>query len=401
MDSLSHIAARLRPNGSPRFARGTWRRAIAGAGVLAACICAGSAAARSAPFPMPDTFPIQAKAVRLFDVFPIGECAVTSLVSAGGLIYGATSGERLHVFSFDPATDAVRPLGQLAGPLSVHHALAVAGDGRLYIGTEHYVDLNGEVAESPLAGHLFVVAGGEVSDLGQPVPGQDVHVLAIDDRRGVLYGLTTPDGHLFRYDLASREARDLGVITRVPRYESRAPVANAMLVTHAGNVITAGKDGRLIRYDAARDKVETLRARLPGIPGRPERVRLDAIMQTPYGTIYGATSDGYLFRYRADLDVLTNLGKPLRQGSVAALVEGADGSIYGVCGEDAGIPHLFRYNPPRGGYDLLGLAPGAPLPIGGMVVDEQGRFVLGERGRRAHLRIIDLRPEPPAEPPAE
>lgn len=370
--------------------------------MLAACLWAATGDTAATPFPMPKTFPIAAKVVRLFDVFPTGECAVTSLVAADDLIYGATSGDNVHIFSSDPATEAIRPLGQLAGPLAVRRALAVASDGRVYIGTQRYVDLNDEVAESPLAGHLFVVAGGEARDLGQPIAGEDIHVLAIDDKRGVLYGLTTPSGHLFSHDIDRAETRDLGAITRVPPYESKAPIANALLVTHAGNVITAGRDGYLVRYDADQGKVERLAVRLPGIPGRPERVRLDAIMQTPYGIIYGATSDGYLFRYRPKPGTLINLGKPLRQGSVAALVEGGDGLIYGVGGEDAGMPHLFRYNGPQGGYDLLGLAtdPIAPLPIGGMVVDRLGRFVLGERGRRAHLRIIDLRPKPPAEPPA-
>src|SRR5271165_2958055 len=69
------------------------------------------------------------------DVIPSGESAITALaVAPGGVVYGATSGIRSHLFALDPLHGYVQPLGFLKDVTTVHGALAITSNGDVYIG---------------------------------------------------------------------------------------------------------------------------------------------------------------------------------------------------------------------------------------------------------------------------
>src|SRR5215467_9834241 len=79
------------------------------------------------------------------DVIPPEESAIRSLAAApNGLIYGATSGRRSHLFVLDPRHGWVQPLGFLKDVTTVHRSLVVDGDGAVYIGGSIGVDNNGQ-----------------------------------------------------------------------------------------------------------------------------------------------------------------------------------------------------------------------------------------------------------------
>ena len=116
-----------------------------------------------------------------------------------GRLYGATSGDRAHLFVLDPRHGYVVPLGRLPDK-TVHHALAVGADGDVYIGGAPAVDNNGEGYANYPGGHLLKYAPkGEsasiridadcpVEDLGIPVEGPG-HLRAADGpQAGVIYG---------------------------------------------------------------------------------------------------------------------------------------------------------------------------------------------------------------------
>src|SRR5579885_2465732 len=81
------------------------------------------------------------------DVIPSGESAITALAVApgeAGVIYGATSGKRSHLFALDPLQGYVQPLGFLKDVTAVHGALAIARNGDVYIGGGTAADNGGE-----------------------------------------------------------------------------------------------------------------------------------------------------------------------------------------------------------------------------------------------------------------
>jgi hypothetical protein len=86
--------------------------------------------------------------------------------------------------------------------------------------------------------------------------------MAMDARRGRLYGITWPKGHFFRYDLATRELKDLGPISHDgeagsgPGYRAlcRAIVVNP----EDGSVYLTTSDGAILRYRYDKDAIETV-----------------------------------------------------------------------------------------------------------------------------------------------
>ena len=91
------------------------------------------------------------------DVIPAGESAIRALaVSPDGHIYGATSGQRSHLFVLDPRHGYVEPLGTLPDTKVVHHALAVDQKGAVYIGTALAVENKTRVTEGVEGGHIHI-----------------------------------------------------------------------------------------------------------------------------------------------------------------------------------------------------------------------------------------------------
>src|ERR1051326_8048074 len=78
------------------------------------------------------------------DVIPSGESAITALtVAPDGVVYGATSGVKSHLFALDPVHGFVQPLGFLEHVTTVHGTLAVTSNGDVYIGGSIAVDNGG------------------------------------------------------------------------------------------------------------------------------------------------------------------------------------------------------------------------------------------------------------------
>ncbi|MCX6621508.1 MAG: hypothetical protein NTY38_10585, partial [Acidobacteria bacterium] len=114
------------------------------------------------------------------DIIPSGESAIRSLtVAPNGVLYGATSGKRSHLFTVDPRHGYVQPLGFLKGVSLVTNSVVVSAEGDVYIGaglpnghlfryTPHNDDLKSICINQPL----------EVEDLGAPVAGEGIRALA-------------------------------------------------------------------------------------------------------------------------------------------------------------------------------------------------------------------------------
>ena len=133
------------------------------------------------------------------DIIPSDESAIRALaVNPEGLIYGATSGKRSHLFVLDPQHGYVEPLGWLRDVTTVHRSLVVSRAGDVYIGGSIGVDNNGEGYAKYPGGHLLKYSPKPqgprpdqakfecpVTDLGIAAQGEGIYALAIDSERDV------------------------------------------------------------------------------------------------------------------------------------------------------------------------------------------------------------------------
>lgn len=87
------------------------------------------------------------------------------------------------------------------------------------------------------------------------LPKEGCRCLAHDEERAVLYSLGYPRDHFFVYDLRTRSLRDIGRLGSVN--------AQTIFIDARHRAWTTRDDGRLIRYDPERDRLEEAPFRIP------------------------------------------------------------------------------------------------------------------------------------------
>jgi len=335
------------------------------------------------------------------DVIPDGESAITALtVAPDGNLYGATSGKRSHLFVLNPRHGYVQPLGFIPGTTAVTGALAVSDSGDVYIG-------------SAPAGHLLKYTPSredeqpwrvrepcEVTDFGPAVRGESILAMALDRRASVIYGLTFPNAHFFKFTLANGTSADLGVVARrAPegeKFETTKMASRMLVLDPKGNVYASGEDGFLFKFDKEKQALEKLPVQAPAIPGREPWTRVDTFLLDPSGLIFGGTSDGYLFRFDPESVAVSNLGKPLLAYRITGLVRASNGKLYGVGGDEDDMVRLFSYDPQTATYQILGFVDVNRRPyytwqayeIQAMAVGLDDTIYLGESERISKLYLF-------------
>jgi hypothetical protein len=349
------------------------------------------------------------------DVIPSAESAITALaVAPNGVIYGATSGARSHLFVLDPLHGYVQPLGFLKDVTTVHGSLAITVNGDVYIGGSIGVDNGGAGYDSYAGGHLLryrpapdqaahpirIQAECDAADLGIPAEHEGIYALTADTARNILYGLTYPSGNFFSYDISSAKFSLHGKVAehRIhgEKFERDRLIGRALGIDGKGNVFMSGEAGAFFCYRQGAANIERLGITVPAEPGRDVYSRVDVWNSDESGILYGGTSDGYLFRLHPDSLKVENLGKPLNQYRMTGLVLAHNGKFYGVGGDDDDMARLFSYDPGSGVYQVLGFIDVNRRPyyswqayrIGAMTVGRDGTIYIGENERKSRLYLF-------------
>jgi len=261
-------------------------------------------------------------------------------------------------------------------------------------------------------GYVHLDAAGEKAAKVDSLPDGVVEPMEIVDRDSCFTWAPTPDtayslspsGKLLKHTGrgVQRKTEELGQVSGTRPFEDKRDTpaegyqrSRVMFFDAQGNLYTAGKDGFLFRYSPTTGKLEQLQARLPAIRGREPWASLDAATAGPDRLIYGGTFDGYLFSLDLKTMTVVNLGKPLRQHRMPGLIF-RNGKLYGIGGEEDGLPRTFMFDPTTRGFVLGGpvqpeIPPGhGPRSLYGFsapaaVVDPQGRIYLGTTGRHGKL----------------
>ena len=338
---------------------------------------------------------------------PPGECAITSLATGRrGVVFGATSGARSHLFAYMGSGwgDGVYDLGAIEGAAAVRSSLVASASTPVVLG--------GISARTDRrkGGNLFtvrLVAPGSkehrklarkprsenvprlppIEMLPPPVRGECVAAMALDDERGLAYGLSSSTATLFSVALESKEVTIRGRLTKEPRYSHK------LVLDKRGRVYGAGPLGGLVRYDPDADRVETLDLSLPSVAGRDFYNQLDSAALDPVsGLIYGGGSaDGVIFVFDPEAVAIRSLGKVTAEPRCPAIAVGLDGRVYGISGEPGGMAHLFCYDPETHELRDLGIPyassdrPWHGYEFGAACTGSNGEIYLGESDRISHL----------------
>lgn len=293
------------------------------------------------------------------DLIPDGESAITALtIAPNGNLYGATSGKRSHLFVFNPRHGYVQPLGFIPATMGVTNALVVSASGDVYMGSSPGGHLLKYTPHDEYRQPIRVDKPCQAADLGQAIKGESIFTLAIDRGANVIYGLSSPNAHFFRFSAGSGTFTDLGVVARQApegeKFETEKMMSRMLALDAKGNVYASGQDGFLFKFDKEKQALEELPVRVPAVPGREPWTRVDAFLLSKTGLIFGGTSDGYLFRFDPENLEVDNLAKPLEQYRIAGLVPGPGGKIYGIGGDEDEMARLFSYDTQNGTYEILG-----------------------------------------------
>jgi len=384
--------------------------------------------------------------VPLFNVLPVNESFVTSMVrrESDDLIIGSTCGKKqICLFSFNHTNSQVKMLDSFDALWWDEPCVALGPKGDIYLASRRAYDkqfvferlrerphtpekfrrrdsvpppnlMNENVNGMPIM--HYSPEGRLQAEIMLPdtLSKDGVGALVVCADGTMLCGLSAPGGQLFTISLETGKSRAYGDVVRIPERHHKRWISRSLMVGDDGRVYFAGyyaemKDrnelgeddamGFILALDPQTGEIDELDVRLPAVIGRRRFASIDASVKLNDGSFLGGTSDGYIFQFNPRDRAVECFGKPLRQQNICGLAKGADGLVYGVGGEPAGLPRLFAFDPAERRM-YLGTSPSGNPPelsnqsfgdIGAAVSTSDGTLICGERERRGFLLIY--RPE--------
>src|SRR5579859_3487361 len=206
-------------------------------------------------------------------------------------------------------------------------------------------------------------ATGSLEKLGIPVSHAYIQSICLSQRQDALFGQTFTPERLFRFDLTTREACDLGPISsgmamaqgENVELDDAGCVWCGWHVTRAWQGSSGVDSHRLCKYDPATDHIHYLDGGLPRPDGAYGYVKVEGLFNLGRGCLYASGGNGSIYRVDTDTGQGTYLGTPIpdRPSRLTTLRLAGDGMAYGVTGR-AGRCELIRFDPRTEKYELIG-----------------------------------------------
>jgi hypothetical protein len=336
--------------------------------------------------------------------------------ASDGKIYYVLSSERHDVparmFRFDPATGAIRDLGDLntacgEGGLKAivqgkSHVNFVEHAGKLYFATHigYYSIVDGmETMGIPPAGyqpypggHLLAydLKAERFHDLGREPHGEGILSMNMDGPRGRIFGLTWPSGRFFRFNVEQSDWKDFGLVCAkgesAQGADYRTICRSIAVDPRDGSAYFTDSEGTIHAYRAATDEIVPLSEDNmkkdyfglydPTSPGHMGYNWRQVVWHEPTGSFFGVHGNsGYLFRFdpkQALVEVLDRLtSRPSQRTGMF------DQFSYGYLGFTLG---------PDG--QTLHYLTGGPVFVDGRRVAGKSKTAMGESKGIENLHLI-------------
>lgn len=241
--------------------------------------------------------------------------------------------------------------------VKLHRSIEIDSDGTLYLATAllHDVDEQHEAKGGKLL--RYDPKSDEYTLLIVPVPSNYIQSILLDRKQRVIYGFTYPSEQMFRYDLATGEARHLayignGVMICQPHcavLDREGRVWGTWGESRAFEYAPGPVPVRIFRYDPRQDEFTWYQHGFPKVDAA-DPARVDHMLLGADGLIYVGTVSGGFSRLDPATGEVESLGKPYPGGRLSGLVQASDGLIYGAgnSGYDEnrnGTIRLFAFDP--------------------------------------------------------
>ena len=339
---------------------------------------------------------------------PPDENAITALVHhPNGHIYGGTSGNKAHLFYYNPAPDgdACADIGVLEEEASVS-SMIVLSDLRILVSVnkkdtasslylyspceivlrdEDFKGMNvREIFDLPAEDQLFFStidpchSSGKVEKIPNPVPETIADLAQLDQK---IFALGAKSGKVYCFTLGDTCTKEIGQLDVNGNFSGK-------IIVCGDGVYGAGLYGRICK--CTEDKIVFLDACAPSLKGRELYNKVTAWTKAKDGLLYGGTIDGILFCFDPETGKVLTYGKATDQCNTCALAE-SSGRIYGLVGMENDCCHLTVFDPAdRQLRDLGCLLARSERPwngyrFGAMVKGNNGVLYMGEMDRLSHL----------------
>jgi hypothetical protein len=262
-----------------------------------------------------------------------------------------------QMYSLDPKTGSIEHLGDLTEicgekDLKVvaqgkSHVNFMESKGKLYFVTHlgYYSIINGmEKTGIPTegfnpyrGGHIlsFDMKNKTFEDLGIAPHSEGIITMNMDVDRGLIYGLTWPTGYLFRYNVETREMKDLGPLTGKGEdgmgTDFRVVCRSIVINPDDGTVYMTNAEGGIKYLKLGQDNIETVEG--------------EDLKKEYFGTYEVSTSGSMAYNWRQ------------------AFWYAPEKKIYGVHGNSG---YLFSFDPAISRIDVLERLTSIPSKLTGM-----------------------------------
>jgi hypothetical protein len=186
--------------------------------------------------------------------------------------------------------------------------------GQLYLATADFTGSDdGYLTRRGFHWYAYDLAAGRLSDLSKASPGgvggehASVVALAVDPARGFVYGLDTPRGLLFRYDVVRGETTKLGKPSYYP--EGHFMPGRYMWVSKSGRVYFAvSAVDHVLYFDPGAGWGEKKEWKI-AVNGRSSKVFRTGAESADGKSIYMADVDGRIYCYEKEADTFEQIGQ--------------------------------------------------------------------------------------------
>jgi hypothetical protein len=290
------------------------------------------------------------------DVFENRIAFTCLLTHPDGKVYCGITAMNADIFHrFDPATETFESLGyqSVSEPFEVkiHRSLELASDGTIYGASACLYSIDQRLQTTGGAIFKFHPRDGKIRKLAVPCPRDYIQTITLDERRGLIYGMTCPVLKFFVYDLKTGKVEDNDYLGSI---------------THLGALDDAGcywgtwdpVKHYLFKYDPAVRKIVYFHHSIPEGAKHssimyPGAGPVDTMINGGDGYLYIGTCGGSLVRLDPRTAEATYLGRPACTRRMPGLHLWHDSLLIGAGGDEEG-GYVFTYDRKTGAVQNLG-----------------------------------------------